>query len=99
MTPNRFIVHYSPGPSWVEGVPLFEQPLQGHAEYQRELLGKGLLEFSGPFLDRDGGMAVLVTGDETEARRVTDNDPAVLSGVFAVDVAPLLIAVQAGRAE
>jgi hypothetical protein len=49
-----YLVVYRPGPSWVAGKPLAEQPLKEHGRYMLELYGKGTLKFAGPFLDDSG---------------------------------------------
>lgn len=86
------MVTYSPGPNWVAGKGLFEQPLEGHAEFQADLAARGLLLLSGPLLDRDGGISIIRAADRETAQALLADDPALVNGVFAADVAPLLIA-------
>ncbi|MGP4000694.1 YciI family protein [Streptomyces sp. 8N706] len=86
--PTHHVVLYSPGPNWIEGKPLFEQPLQGHAEHNAELEAQGLLTLSGPFLDRDAGMSVLAVSDTAEANKIVRKDPAVKDGIFVAEVVP-----------
>ncbi|MFJ8648266.1 YciI family protein [Streptomyces sp. NPDC093546] len=96
--PTHHVVTYRPGPGWIEGKPLFEQPLQGHAEHNAELEAEGLLFLSGPFLDRNGGMSVLAVSDTDEAEKIVAKDPAVKNGVFLADVAPFFAAFPRGAA-
>lgn len=96
--PTHHVVLYRPGPGWVEGKPLFEQPLQGHAEYNATLEAEGLLTLSGPFLDRNGGMSVLAVADTGKAGRIVRKDPAVRDGIFEADVVPLFAAFPQGAA-
>lgn len=92
---QHHLVTYTPGPGWLVGVPLFEQPLQEHAAYQASLLERGVLLLSGPLLDRCGGISILSDVDGEQVRAVLEDDPAIRSGVFTASASPLLIAFSA----
>jgi uncharacterized protein YciI len=89
---EHHLVTYSPGPGWVEGRSLFEQPLAGHARYQAELVERRKLLLSGPLLDREGGIAIIRAADLATASAMVAADPAVATGMFVADIAPLFIA-------
>jgi uncharacterized protein len=86
--PKTFLVVYRPGPSWVEGKPLAEQPLKEHGRYMIELYGKGALKFAGPFLDDTGGAMVFEAASEADARAIVAADPAVVGGIMIGDLRP-----------
>ena len=85
---STFLVIYKPGPSFIQGKPLKEQPLQEHGRYILSLYGKGVLKFAGPFGDDTGGAAVLETASEAEAKTIVANDPAVVSHIFVTEMHP-----------
>jgi uncharacterized protein YciI len=94
----RYAVLHSPGPNWVSGKSLFEQPgVKEHAEHYRKLLAEGKLILGGPFLDeRGGGMMIPAAGvTEAEIRSLATEDPAVKSGLLLVEVRPWLIGMSA----
>jgi uncharacterized protein len=83
-----FLVVYRPGPAFLAGKPLAQQPLQEHGRYILSLYVKGALKHAGPFGDDTGGAAVFEATDETEAKAIVAADPAVVSGVFLADLHP-----------
>jgi uncharacterized protein YciI len=89
---EHYLITYSRGPGWVEGRSLFEQPLEDHAAYQAGLAERGLLLLSGPLLDREGGISIVKAADRAKADEIVAADPAVTSGVFVADIAPLFLA-------
>jgi uncharacterized protein YciI len=77
----RFIIIYTQGPNWREGVILHNQPsIPEHAVYGQQK--QGLIMLAGPFADGSGGAVVIDVESEKEAKELAENDPAVLSGVF-----------------
>jgi uncharacterized protein YciI len=86
--PKTFLVVYRPGPSWVAGKPLAEQPLKEHGRYMIELYGKGVLKMAGPFLDDSGGAMVFEAASETDAKALVAADPAVAGGIMVADLRP-----------
>jgi len=79
---NLFVQLSFPGPNWVRGKPVYEQDLSAHSEYQERLLGEGKIVLAGPFSDSSGGLTVLRVDTEEEARRIMEQDPAVVDGVL-----------------
>jgi len=85
---TTYLVVYRPGPGWLAGKPLSEQPLGEHGKYVGSLHAKGLLKLGGPFLDDSGGALVLEVENEAEAKAVVARDPAVVARVFVGELHP-----------
>ena len=83
-----FIILYQPGPSWIEGKPVSEQPLQAHGAYMLELFRADKLRLGGPFTDDSGGAAVIEAADLAEAERIANADLTIQHGVFTCRVHP-----------
>jgi uncharacterized protein YciI len=87
-TKSTFLVIYRPGPSWVQGKPVNEQPLKGHGTYMLDLYARGAMTYAGSFADNTGGALVLTVADEAEARAIVATDPAVTNGVLVPEIHP-----------
>ncbi len=86
---KTFLILYLPGPAWISGRPIFEQPLEAHGNYVRNYYREGKVRMAGPFLDSSGGASLLeVEGGEAEARSIAENDPAVKAGIFTFTLYP-----------
>jgi uncharacterized protein len=85
---NTYLVVYRPGPAWLAGKPITEQPLKDHGRYILSLYVNGSLRFAGPFTDNAGGAAAFEAADDEEAKAVVAADPAVTSGVFVAELHP-----------
>jgi uncharacterized protein YciI len=90
-TKNMYLVVYRPGPAWLPGRPVGEQPLKEHGRYMLSLYVKGSLKFAGRFSDDAGGAAAFEAIDDDEARAVVAADPAVISGVFLGELHPWVL--------
>ena len=78
-----FLVIYRPGPAWLPNKPPSEQPLLEHGRYMLSLFAKGSMKAAGPFLDDTGGGAVILeVADESEAKALIAQDPAVTKGIM-----------------
>ena len=75
-------VLYEPGPNWIQGRPLSQQPLRPHLDYLLALHEQGRLVMGGPFADGTGGLVVLSVSDIAEARLLIADDPAVVAGTL-----------------
>jgi len=58
------------------------QALGPHAAYWTRLAREGRAIGAGPYLDADGGMAMVTAANTDEARAITTADPAITAGVF-----------------
>lgn len=87
-TKATYLVIYRPGPAWLPGKSVLEQPLKEHGKYMLSLYMKGSMTLAGPLTDNAGGAVVLAVADESEASALVTNDPAVKSGVFVYEMHP-----------
>jgi uncharacterized protein YciI len=90
----RFVVLHTPGPKWLAGKTLFEQPgVREHVEHYRKFLEAGKLAQGGPHMDgKGGGMMIPAAGvTEQEVSKYAADDPAVKSGLLLAEVRPWLI--------
>ena len=87
-TKATYLVLYRPGPGWLTGKSVMEQPLKEHGKYMLSLYIKGSMKLAGPLTDNAGGAVLLEVSNEAEAKAVVTNDPAVKSGVFVYELHP-----------
>ena len=87
-TKATYLVLYRPGPAWLTGKSVMEQPLKEHGKYMLSLYMKGSMKLAGPFTDNSGGAVLLEVANETEAKAIVTNDPAVKGGVFVFEMHP-----------
>ena len=87
-TKATYLVVYRPGPAWLTGKSVMEQPLKEHGKYMLSLYIKGCMRLAGPLTDNAGGAVLLVVSDEAEAKAIVANDPAVKSGIFVYEMHP-----------
>lgn len=79
---STFLVIYKPGPAWLPGKSLAQQPLREHGKYMMSLYSRGDVKMAGPFSDESGGAVVLNVASDADAKSIVANDPAVVAGVF-----------------
>jgi uncharacterized protein len=65
-----------------------EQPLKEHLEYTKKLWTDNKLLLAGPFLDDQGGFAVLRVSGGLEARKILSKESGVAEGVLAAELHP-----------
>ena len=87
-TKATYLVVYRPGPAWLTGKSVIEQPLKEHGKYMLSLYIKGSMRLAGPLTDNAGGAVLLAVSDEAEAKAIVANDPAVKSGIFVYEMHP-----------
>ena len=86
---NRsFLVIYRPGPAWVPGKPVTQQPLKEHGKYMLSLYISGSMKLAGPLTDNAGGAVLLDVANEFKAKAIVAEDPAVKSGIFVYELHP-----------
>ncbi|MEP6722342.1 MAG: YciI family protein [Variovorax sp.] len=83
-----FVIYYRPGPAWIEGKSVFEQPLQAHLAYMRSLTAAGTLRIGGPFTDDCGGLIVVDAASGEEAQAIFEADPAVRDRIMVAQAHP-----------
>lgn len=83
---NTYIAHYEPGPEWLEGKTLKDQPLNAHVDYLIRLHGDGKVSMGGPFGDGSGGIVVFVADDINEVNNLVSLDPAISEGILVASV-------------
>jgi uncharacterized protein YciI len=83
-----YLVLYRPGPAWLTGKSIMEQPLKEHGKYMLSLYIKGSMKLAGPLTDNAGGAVLLEVANEAEAKAIETNYPAVKSGVFVYEMHP-----------
>ncbi len=88
-TKETYLVIYRPGPAWLKGKSIFEQPLKEHGKYMLSLYIKGSMKLAGPFTDNAGGAVLLAVAEESEAKAIVAEGPAVKSGIFVYEMHPL----------
>jgi uncharacterized protein YciI len=87
-TKATHLVFYRPGPAWLTGKSVMEQPLKEHGKYMLSLYIKGSMKLAGPLADNAGGAVLLEVSDEAEAKAIVTNDPAVKAGIFVYEMHP-----------
>src|SRR5947208_16129696 len=87
-TKATYLVIYRPGPAWLTGKSVMEQPLKEHGKYMLSLYIKGSMKLAGPLTDNAGGAVLLDVSDESEAKAIVTEDPAVKSGIFVYEMHP-----------
>lgn len=87
-TKATYLVIYRPGPAWLAGKSVLEQPLKEHGKYMLGLYIKGFMKLAGPLTDDAGGAVLLAVADESEAKMIVAADPAVKSGIFVYEMHP-----------
>ena len=90
VTKATYLVIYRPGPAWLTGKSVMEQPLKEHGKYMLSLYIKGSMKLAGPLTDNAGGAVLLDVSNEAEARTIVANDPAVQSGIFVYEMQPCI---------
>jgi len=85
---TTFLVLYRPGPHWVAGKPIRDQPPKEHGKYLLDLYARGALKFAGPFDDNTGAAIVVEAADRAAAEALVAGDPAVKNGIFAAELHP-----------
>jgi uncharacterized protein YciI len=85
-TKSPFLVIYRPGPAWIAGKHIREQPPREHGKYLLELYERGAMKSAGPFEDDTGAAVVLEAADQAEAEALIAGDPAVKAKIFTHEI-------------
>lgn len=79
---------YTPGPNWIVGKPVTEQPLQEHTQYMLQKHAEGKVAIAGPLVDNYGGLNVFNVETPQEAQEIMRNDPAISTGICVGEAHP-----------
>ena len=80
---NTFVILWAPGPAWVQGKTVREQPYwTEHAAFMDQLFANGTVIMGGPFTDGSGSMVLVEAEEESEVRTLIANDPFVVQRIF-----------------
>lgn len=82
---NTFMILWAPGPAWVPGKTVREQPYWAeHATFMDRLFEHGMVALGGPFADGSGSLVIVEAENEQEVADVFASDPFVVQGIFAL---------------
>lgn len=73
--------------------PLENEIMGSHFNYLKELLAEGKLILAGPETTGKFGLCVFEAANETEAKNILDNDPAVKAGVVSGELYPYRVSL------
>ena len=93
METEYYVFIHTPGPNWLDGKPITEQPLAGHFQYMTHLESENKLVLGGGFTDGSGAMGVLRALSFAEASEIVQDDPAVKEDVVVAKVHPWYVTV------
>jgi len=80
---NAFMILWAPGPAWVLGKTVREQPYwMEHAAFMDRLFANGTVIMGGPFTDGTGSLVLVEAEEESELRTLFANDPFVVHRIF-----------------
>ena len=81
-----YLCVYRPGPRWLPGKPLSEQPLREHGRYMLDLYKRGVMRMAGRFADDSGGAMLFAANDDASAQAIVAADPAVVAETFTYEL-------------
>ena len=81
-----YLCVYRPGPRWLPGKPLAEQPLREHGRYMLDLYKRGVMRMAGRFADGSGGAMLFGADDDASAQAIVAADPAVVAEIFTYEL-------------
>lgn len=83
---KSFVAYYEPGPKWLKGKPLKDQPLKDHVDYLLALHDRGQMIMGGPWADGPGGLVVFAAENIGEVEEMLSSDPAIARGILIASV-------------
>lgn len=84
---NTFVILWGPGPAWVAGKTVREQPYwTEHADFMDPLFDKGMVIMGGPFADTTGSLVIVEAENEQEVADLFAQDPFVIHGIFSLNL-------------
>ena len=80
---NTFVILWAPGPAWVQGKTVREQPYWAqHADFMDPLFENGTVVLGGPFADATGSLVIVEAEHEHEVADLFAHDPFVVHDIF-----------------
>jgi uncharacterized protein len=80
---NTFMILWAPGPAWVPGKTVREQPYwTQHAAFMDPLFENGTVVLGGPFADATGSLVIVEAENESEVADLFARDPFVVQAIF-----------------
>ncbi len=83
---DSYAAYYEPGPKWLKGKPLKDQPLKAHVDYLISLHKQNKVSMGGPLADGSGGLVIFTAENQEEVEAMLSSDPAITNGSLAVTV-------------
>lgn len=84
-----FVLMFTPGENWEHDKPMSQQKLEDHRAYYQKLLENKIVVIGGGFMEENGGLSILKARDKIQIDSLVKNDPAVLNGIFKIQVKPI----------
>ena len=82
---NTFMILWAPGPAWVSGKTVRQQPFWAeHATFMDRLFENGMVVLGGPFADASGSLVIVEAENEQEVADLVASDPFVVHDIFAL---------------
>jgi len=85
-TQPSYLCIYRPGPRWLPGKALSEQPLREHGRYMLDLYKRGVMRLAGRFADGSGGAMLFGANNDASAQAIVAADPAVVAETFTYEL-------------
>jgi len=98
---RHFLIQYRPPRDTFlqDSTPEEDAAIGRHFEYLQRLEKDGVLFTAGRVDDARFGIAVIRAPDESAAKAIMDQDPAVVAGVFSGELMPFRVALPASESE
>lgn len=93
----QFLIIKRPRENFIETMTEWESEIMSeHFMYMKEKLGEGKVILAGPVTTGEFGVSILETDTEEEACDITNNDPAVKSGIMTPTIYPYRVSLLRG---
>lgn len=94
----QFLIIKRPRENFIETMTEEEAEIMSkHFLYLQEKLKEGKLIIAGPVTTGEFGLSIVETESEEEARKIMNNDPAVVSGIMTPTIYPYRVSLLRGR--
>lgn len=94
----QFLIIKRPRENFIETMTEQEaEIISKHFVYLQEMLKEGKLIIAGPVTTGEFGLSIVETDSEEEARKIMNNDPAVVSGIMTPTIYPYRVSLLRGR--